>query len=136
MKTTILGGVFAAAALGLAGCTNSPGTPSVSFTAPTPGGPATGTSYKYKAQPVTLTINNAVRTGVATATYAVEVATDPAFANKVFTQGTVSETAGATTSVTLTALPASGGNVTYYWRSTATVGGVASPVSATQSFVV
>jgi hypothetical protein len=108
----------------------------VSFTSPLASGPANGTSYKFKAQPVTLVITNAVRTGTAPATYTIEVASDSAFNTKVFTQSGIAEGGGTTTSVTVSNLLATSGNVTYYWRSWATVDGVAGPMSAAQSFVV
>ena len=123
-------GLFAAA------CSNSPGAPSVSFTSPIAAGPANGASYKFKVQPVTISVTNAARTGPAAVTYAVEVASDPGFANKVYTQENIAEAAGDTTPVTINALPAGGGDVTYYWRSWAVVEGVAGPKSATRSFVV
>ncbi len=126
----LAGGLFAAA------CSNSPGAPSVSFTSPVAAGPANGASYKFKAQPVTVTITNSVRTGSTTPTYAIEVASDPGFVNKVFSQDGIAEAAGGTTPVNLNALPAGSGNVTYYWRSWAVVEGVAGPTSTTQSFVV
>lgn len=127
-----------AAAIGLtaAGCTNTPGSPTVSFTFPVAAGPSSGTSYKFKEQPVTLSIANAVRTATSPATYAVEVATDSGFASKVFTREGITEGATGSTSVTLSSLTASSGNVTYYWRSRATVDGATSPNSTTQSFVV
>lgn len=128
--------VSATVALTSVGCTNTPGNPTVSFTSPLASGPSSGSSYKFKQQPVTLAITNAVRTSAATTTYSVEVATDSTFASKVFTRDGLAEDSGGTTSVTLSQLPATSGNVTYYWRSTATVDGVTSPPSATQSFVI
>jgi hypothetical protein len=129
----------AAAAIGLtvAGCTRAtPGSPSVSFTSPLSAGPSSGSSYKFKEQPVSVSITNAVRTGESAATYSLEVATDSGFANKVFTRENIPEGGGGKTSVTLSALTASSGNVTYYWRWKASVDGVASPYSSTESFVV
>src|SRR4051794_28359103 len=96
-----------------AACSKTPGAPSVSFTSPLASQPSNGTGYKFKEQPVTLTISNAVRTGQATATYSVEVATDTGFANKVFTRDAIPEGSGTTTSVTLGGLP---GGATYYWH--------------------
>jgi hypothetical protein len=130
--------VFCAGAAGLlaAGCSKTPNQPSVSFTAPVGTSPASGTSYKYKSQPVTLAITNATRTATAAATYTIEVASDSAFANKVATVSNITEGSGGTTTATLGTLPASSGNVTYYWRSFSTVDGVTSGASPTQSFVV
>lgn len=121
--------------LGAARCTNQPGTPTVTFTSPQASGPASGFSYKFKDQPITLVITNAVRTASATVTYAVEVAADAAFTQKVFARDGIPE-GGGMTSVTISSLPASSGDVTYYWRSTATIDGVASQPTATRSFVV
>ncbi len=135
-KSTLSFVLAAATAFAGAGCSNTPTNPSVSFTAPVAAAPANGTAYKFKAQPVTVSITNAVRTGPAPTTYLVEVATDPNFANKVLTKDSIPEGSGSTTSVTLSNLPAGSGDVTYYWRSTATVDGVASSPSPTQSFVV
>jgi hypothetical protein len=126
----LAGGLFASA------CSNSPAGPSVSFTSPISAGPTNGSSYKYKAQPVTLSITNAVRTGRVPAAYAVEIATDPGFGTTVLTRTDIAEGEGSTTSVALPGLPASAGNVTYYWRSWAIVDGVDGPKSPTQSFVV
>lgn len=137
MNKLIRSAVAAAAVVLLgAGCSNSPGNPSVSFTSPVASGPSNGTSYKFKEQPVSVAITNAVRTSPATATYSLEVASDSSFTTKVFTRDAIAEGNGGTTSVTLSQLSATNGNVTYYWRSIATVDGVASPPSATQSFVI
>jgi hypothetical protein len=130
-------GVWAAVVLAASGCTSSPGSsPTVSFTSPLAAGPSNGSSYKFKEQPVTLSIKNAVRTASATATYALEIATDAGFANKVFTRDGIPEGGGDTTTVTVSSLAAASGNVTYYWRWMAAVDGTASPPSATQSFVI
>ncbi len=127
----------AAVLLGGWGCTTSnPDAPTVTFTSPVALGPASGSSYKFKDQPVTLTITNAVLTSPAAVTYSVEVASDAAFTSRVFTRDGIAEGGGATTSVTVPALTATGGNATYYWRSTAVVDGIASPRSAARSFVV
>jgi hypothetical protein len=134
----VLFSTLTAAVIGLtvAGCTNTPGSPTVSFTFPVAAGPSSGTSYKFKEQPVTLSITNAIRTATSPATYAIEVATDAGFANKVFTREGITEGGNGSTSVTVSSLTASSGNVTYYWRSKATVDGASSPYSTTQSFVV
>src|SRR5205814_82773 len=78
-------------------------------------------------------IANVLRTAEAPTTYSVEVATDGAFANKVFTKAGISEGANGTTTVTLGNLP---GNVTYSWRWKATVDGVDTQYSAVQTFTV
>jgi hypothetical protein len=137
MKKLVLGMLVAAGFVTAACSTSNPaGQPTVSFTSPLASGPANGSSYKFKAQPVTLQITNAVRASAIPATYTVEVASDSSFNNKVFTQANIAEGNGGTTSVTVSNLLASSGNVTYYWRSFATVDGVDGPMSSTQTFVV
>ena len=137
MKKLVLGTLLTAGLLSAACSTSNPaGEPSVSFTSPLASGPANGSSYKFKAQPVTLVITNAVRTSTFPAVYTIEVASDSAFNTKVATLTNIAEGTGGTTSVTLSNLLATSGNATYHWRSWATVDGVAGPMSAAQSFVV
>jgi hypothetical protein len=136
MKKMFPAVALAAVFLTGSGCTGNSQAPSVSFTSPTAFGPSSGSSYKFRDQPVTLTITNAFRTSPATATYSVDVAADAAFSNKVFSRDGIAEGSGGTTSVTVPALAAAIGNATYYWRSTATIDGVPSPPSATRTFVV
>jgi len=132
MKKVVLGLIVAAVAA-VPACSKSPDAPSVSFTSPLASAPANGTSYKFNAQPVSLTINNAVRTSSATATYSVEVATDTGFANKVYTKDGIAEGSGPTTSVVISSLA---GNATYYWRWKTNIDGVTGSPSPTQSFFV
>jgi len=129
----LLAGVLAVASALFACTTQNPNRPTMSFGAPLAQQPANGVVYNYNQQPITLTITNVVRTGSDPVTYSVDVATDSAFANKVFTQGGLPEGSGGTTSVTVTVLA---GNATYYWRWTPSVGGIAGAPSATQSFFV
>ena len=114
-------------------CSKSPASPSVSFAGPLASQPVNGTSYRFLAQPVTLTITNSAKTGQAALTYSVDVATDPGFANKVFTKDGIAEGSGGTTTLQLASLA---GGVTYYWHWKAVVDGVTGPASATQSFSV
>ena len=123
---------LAAVALSSA-CSKSPASPSVSFAGPLASQPVNGTSYRFLAQPVTLTITNVAKTGQATVTYAVDVATDPGFANKVFTRDGIAEGSGGTTTLPLASLA---GGTTYYWHWKAVVDGVTGPASAPQSFSV
>lgn len=131
--STITAALFGLAA---AGCSTTPASPTVSFTSPLAAGPASGASYKFKSQPVTVSITNAVRTGTAVATYSVEVATDASFSNKVFTRDGIAEGSGSTTSVTLSSLTASSSDVTYYWRWRTTIDGTQSPYTAAGTFVI
>jgi hypothetical protein len=135
MRKLVFGSIWVALAAGTA-CTNSPGSPSVSFSSPLAAGPSSGSSYRFKEQPVTLSITNVARTGPAPTTYSVEVASDPAFTTKVFTKDSIPEGGNGTTSVTLPALIANSGNVTFYWRWKASVDGVASALSPPQTFTV
>ena len=128
--------LLAVVALTGLGCTGNPEAPTVSFVSPVAAGPPSGSSYKFRDQPVTLTITNAIRTSPAIATYSVDVAADAQFANKLFSRDGIVEGSGGTTSVTVPALPAATGSATYYWRSTVTIDGVPSPPSAARSFVV
>lgn len=114
-------------------CSKTPSAPSVSFTSPLASGPANGTVYNFRDQPVTLTITNATRTGSAVPTYSLEVASDANFGNKVFTRDGIAEGSGATTSVTISNLS---GGTTYYWRSKTVIDGVTGPASPTQAFVI
>jgi hypothetical protein len=105
--------------------------PAVVLNAPTPltpvGGAATG------ARPI-FTVNNAPRTGPASAVvYRFEVSTSPAF-NPLALDATVPEGVARTSYQPNVDLPA---EVTLYWRVSATdvASGVASPVSASASFV-
>jgi hypothetical protein len=120
------------AALTPLACSKTPGAPSVSFTSPIASGPANGTVYKYAAQPLTLSITNATRTGSASPTYSLEVASDSNFSNKVFTKDGIAEGSGST-AVQLGTLA---GGTTYYWRSRAVIEGVAGPFSSAQTFTV
>src|SRR5215472_2416827 len=125
-----------AVALGTAalGCSSpSPNAPSVSFTSPTAQTPANNTVFNYADQPLTLKITNAVKTGSATTTYSVEVASDSGFANKVFSKDGIAEDASGVTSFALGVLP---GNATYFWHSRAAVNAVAGVFGATQTFFV
>jgi len=115
-----------------AACSKSSTSPNVSFTSPLANQPANGATFAFAAQPITLTFNNAVRAGSASATYTVEVASDSGFSNKVFTKSGIAEGTG-TTSVQVNALA---GSTTYYWHSMAIVEGVTGQPSAVRTFFV
>src|SRR5437879_6162556 len=68
----------------------------VTLTAPSPVSPALNQQFKYSEQPLTLTVKNAVSTGTTARTYTFEVATDAAFANKVYSKDGVTESATQT----------------------------------------
>ncbi len=133
MKKSVFLVILAVVALVPACSKTSPSAPTVSFTAPVASAPANGATYKYTAQPVTLTITNAVQTGSATVTYSIEVATDSAFSNVVSSQDGIAQASGGTTSVTVGQLD---GNTTYYWHWRTVIDGVAGPPSAPLNFFV
>ena len=97
----LLAGVLGVTSM-LYACTSSnPNRPSMTFGAPLLQQPANGVSYNFNQQPLTLTINNSVRTGSDPVTYSVQVATDSAFTNKVFSRDGIPEGSNGTTSVTI-----------------------------------
>ena len=116
-----------------AACTQNTTGPAVSFTAPRGQGPSNDTIFRFNQQPVTLTIYNAKRSGPATVTYTVELATSDTFATIYRAIEGIAETAGETTSVTVSDLP---GATTFYWRWKAVVDGTAGQPSPAGSFFV
>ena len=135
MKVRSVGlGLVMASAVSVWACgTNNPARPSMSFVAPVPQEPANGLTYNYTAQPVTLQIVNAVRTGSAAVTYNLEVSTVNTFASAVVTREDIQEGSNGITSVTLPTLE---GGRTYYWRSRAVVDGLPGEASPIRTFVV
>jgi hypothetical protein len=91
-----------------------------SVTTPRPLSPAAGTIIANLAQPVTLTVLNAIVTKAGSTTYTFEVATDTAFSAKVQTKDGVAEGSGGQTSVKLDTLAAA---KDYYWHARATSAG-------------
>lgn len=122
-----------ALALAAAACESKATGPSVTFITSSASAPATGSTYAYAQQPITLSISNATLVSAGTPTYSIEVASDAGFATKVFTKESIAEGANGTTSVTLSTLD---GAKTYYWRSRATVAGTAGEYSAARSFSI
>jgi hypothetical protein len=132
------------AAIAAAACSNgsSPSQPSgssavvdaaasASVTAPKPLTPAAGAVIRNADQPVTLVVANAAITS-GSATYTFEVATDAAFASKVYTKSGVAQTASQTAQ-TISAL---GAGADYYWRARAESGTTAGPFSAGRKFTI
>jgi hypothetical protein len=103
---------------------SSPTQPSV--TAPVPLLPANSAQISNASQPIVLVVSNALTTGTTALTYTFEVATDTAFANKVFTNSSVSQGANGQTSVQLGTLLA---GTAYYWHARAGTNGVFSTTS-------
>jgi hypothetical protein len=121
-------------AFGVAACdTSNPARPTMTFSAPTAQSPATGTTYNFNQQPVTLAIKNVARTGTAPVTYSLDVATNSTFTAKVFSREGIAEGAGGTTSVTLGQLE---GDKQYFWQYKAVVDGIVGEASAAQQFFV
>jgi hypothetical protein len=103
----------------------------MSFAAPIAQQPANGLNYNFNQQPISLRIVNAVRTGGAPVSYAVEVSADPSFNGLAFNSDGIGEGADGTTAVQLPPLI---GNTMYYWRWRAVVDGIAGEPSSAQSF--
>lgn len=107
--------------------------PGVNMNAPLPMTPVS-TSVAVDAQPVTLTVSNGVTNSQRTVTYLFEVATDSAFANKVFSQGGITPGTSGQTSLKLPDPLATGH--TYYWRAEEGDGANSSGYSTVVSFNV
>lgn len=122
-----------ALAIAAAACSSTATGPSVTFMSPQASTPASGATYKYAQQPITLAITNSTTVSPTTVTYSIEVASDSTFATKVFTKDGIAEGSGGTTSVTLTTLA---GAKTYYWRTRANVASTAGEYSTARSFSV
>jgi hypothetical protein len=104
-----------------------------SVTTPRPLTPAAGTTIPNLAQPVTLTVQNAIVTKTGSTIYTFEVATDTAFTAKVQTKDGVAEGSGGQTSVKLDALaPAKD----YYWHARATAAGTTGVFGAALKFTI
>jgi hypothetical protein len=116
-----------------AACSKSATSADSSFGAPQASTPANGTSIAFSAQPITVTVTNAVRAGSANATYAVEVATDSGFSNKVYSKDGIAEGSGGTTSIPIGSL---NGGTAYYWHTAAVVDGVKGAMSPARTFTV
>jgi len=133
-----------AIAVATAACTNSstPSQPSssapavdssltASVTAPRPVSPAAGAVIRNADQPVTLVVANATSTS-GSATYTFEIASDAAFASKVYSKSGVAQTA-TQTSLTVDRLAA---GADYYWRARADAGGTSGPFSAARKLTI
>src|SRR5476649_1969597 len=109
----------------------------ITLTAPTLTSPTASQAFKFADQPLTLTVKNAVHTAGATASpiYTFEVATDAAFANKVYTNAGVAESASGSTSVKIDTLAGPLAK-SYFWHARATIGAVVSPFTAARGFSV
>ena len=95
--------------------------------------PAVGAQIKNLDQPVTLVVANAVITQATAVTYTFEVASDAAFANKVYTRTGVAAGSNGQTSLTIDKL---GPGADYYWHARAEGGGTVGPFNAARLFTI
>jgi hypothetical protein len=120
---------------GVAGCAKSsptqPGGAGPSIVAPAPVTPANNASVLNSAQPVTLTVQNAVTTS-GTPTYTFEVASDSNFTTIVQTKDGVAQGSGQTSVALSTLDPAKD----YYWRARASAGGTTGVYGTVYKFTV
>jgi hypothetical protein len=104
----------------------------VTLTAPTLVSPSANQQFKFAEQPITLTVANAVSTGTTPLTYSFEVASDAAFASKVYSKDGVSA-GSAQTSLKIDTLPGPAAK-SYFWRARVSSGSLAGPYSAVRGF--
>lgn len=103
------------------------------LTVPTLVTPADGAQLTFASQPLTLVIGNAVSTKSTPLTYTFEVATDAAFANKVYSKSAVAQGAGAQTSLPIDKLK---GATSYFWRARCNDGSADGPNAKAKTFTV
>jgi hypothetical protein len=104
----------------------------VTLTAPTLVSPSVNQQFKFAEQPITLTVANAVSTGTTALTYTFEVASDAAFASKVYSKDGVAA-GSAQTSLKIDTLPGPAAK-NYFWRARVSSGSLAGPYSAARGF--
>src|SRR3954467_611262 len=92
--------------------------------------PTVNQQFKNVEQPLTLTVRNAVTSGTTPLTYSFEVATDAAFASKVYTKDGVAAGNG-TTALKIDKLAA---NKSYFWRARAVSGTLNGPYTEGRGF--
>jgi hypothetical protein len=92
--------------------------------------PGVNQQLKNVEQPITLTVKNAVTSGRTALTYSFEVATDAAFASKVYTKDGVAAGNG-TTSLKIDKLTP---NKSYFWRARAVSGSLNGPYTEVRGF--
>jgi hypothetical protein len=106
----------------------------VSISAPKLLQPASGAQVSFEQQPITLMVGNSTSTGVRPLSYVFEIASDSAFASKIFTQTGVTAGSGGQTSFRLPQ-PLSADR-TYFWRARAEDGANTGDYAAPTSFKV
>jgi hypothetical protein len=103
------------------------------LTVPTLVTPADNAQVTFASQPLTLVIGNAVSTKSTPLTYTFEVATDAAFANKVYSKTAVPQGSGAQTSLAIDKLK---GATPYFWRVRCSDGQTEGPNAKAKTFTV
>src|SRR6266536_1834443 len=93
----------------------------ITITTPSLVSPTVNQQFPFAEQPLTLTVKNATHTGNGATTYTFEVATDGAFANKVYSKGDVAEGGNGQTSLKIDTLAGPGAK-SYFWRVQASTG--------------
>jgi hypothetical protein len=106
----------------------------ITLTSPTLVAPTANQQFKYADQPLTLTVGNAISTGSTAPTYTFEVASDAAFATKVFSKDGVAAGSGQT-SLKIDTLPGPAAK-SYFWRARISSGSLTGPYSAVRTFGV
>jgi len=104
----------------------------VTLTTPVPITPAQNASIGFGAQPITLTVRNAVSSSGSAPTYTFQVASDVGFANIVQTKDGVAQGAGQTS----VALDKLAGDRTYFWRARVNASGVAGYFSSVRGLAI
>src|SRR3954453_9131129 len=105
-------------------------TTGVTLTTPALVTPTVNQQFKNVEQPVTLTVKNAVPSGTSPLTYSLEVASDAAFATKVYTKDGVAAGNG-NTSLKIDKLTP---NKSYFWRARAVSGSLNGPYTEVRGF--
>jgi len=108
--------------------------PGVNITAPQAVQPSGGQKIAVDQQPITLTVQNATTNGVRPLSYIFQIATDPSFANIVFTKDKITPGANGQTSLKLPDSLAT--DKTYYWRALAQDGANTGSFTATSNFAI
>ena len=111
------------------------GSAGTSYTAPGAIAPADKAQIPYANQPIFMIISNSAASSGQGTNYSFEVATDTAFAHKVFTRDALSaEQGGGVTHQAIDAkLP---GSTTYYWHTKVSSGSSVGPFGPTYSFTI
>ena len=99
----------------------------ITLTTPQPVTPVVNQQFKNVDQPVTLTVKNAVTTGLTALTYSFQVANDAGFASIAYSKDGVAEGSGGQTALKIDKLAP---DKDYFWRARVLSGSVVGPYSA------